>query len=79
MYRNYDMFVVGVRVEEDGESGDDAGDDGDCGFVDGQVVVLDEGGGDRVECEEEEGENNKDRVYATLLLRYAVVGHFILN
>lgn len=38
----YNVLVVGIRVEEDGKAGDDACDDGDGGFVDGDVVVLDE-------------------------------------
>lgn len=48
----YYVFVVSVGVEEDSKACDDAGDDGDCGFVDGEVVVLNKGGGDGVEGEE---------------------------
>lgn len=48
----YYVLVVSVWVEEDSKACNDACDDGDCGFVDGEVVVFDEGGGDGVKGEE---------------------------
>ena len=60
------MLVISVRVEEDSKAGDDSSDDSDCGFMNGQLLVLNKRRCDGVEGEEQQGEYDEDGVDAAL-------------
>ena len=68
------MLVVSVRVEENSKAGDYSSDDGDCRFVDGELVVLDEAGGDGVEGQEQQDKDDEDGIDTTFGLLLDHIG-----
>lgn len=47
------MLVISVRIEENSKASDDSSDDSDCGFMDRELLVFNETGGDGIEGEEQ--------------------------
>ncbi len=47
------MLVISVGIEENSKASDDSSDDSDCGFMDGELLVLYKRRGDGVEGEEQ--------------------------